>query len=46
MITPVFEVSEKVSHKPGCTTKENGDLKKSKMLQISDLGSRGIVLSM
>ena len=33
-------VSDQVRHKPGCTTTEDG-----KRLEISDLGSRGIVLS-
>ena len=36
---PVFGVSDHVRHKPGCTTTEDG-----KRLEISDLGSRGIVL--
>ena len=31
--------SDQAQHKPGCTTKEDG-----KRLEISDLGSRGIVL--
>ena len=34
-------VSDLVRHKPGCTTTEDG-----KRLEISDLESRGIVLSM
>ena len=38
---PVFAVSDKVRHKPGCTTIEVG-----KKLESLDLGSRGIVLSM
>ena len=38
---PVFGVSDQVRHKPGCTTTED-----DKRLEISDLGSRGIVLSM
>ena len=37
---PVFRVSDQVRHKPGCTATEDG-----KRLEISDLGSRGIVLS-
>ena len=37
---PVFRVSSRVQHKPGCTGTENG-----KMLETLDLGSRGIVLS-
>ena len=37
---PVFGVSDQVRHKPGCTATEDG-LK----LEILDLGSRGIVLS-
>ena len=37
---PVFEVSDQVRHKPGCTATEDGY-----MLEISDLGRRGIVLS-
>ena len=37
---PVFGVSDHVSHKPGCTVTEDGE-----RLEISDLGSRGIVLS-
>ena len=35
-----FSVFDEVGHKPGYTT-----TKDSKMLEISDLGSRGIVLS-
>ena len=35
----VFGVSDQFQHKPDCTTTEDG-------LKISDLGSRGIVLSM
>ena len=31
---------DQVQHKPGCTIKEDGQ-----RLEISDLGSRGIVLS-
>ena len=37
---PVFGVSDQVRHKPGCTATEDGE-----KLEISDLGSRGIVLS-
>ena len=37
---PVFGVSDQVRHKPGCTAPEDGW-----SLQISDLGSRGIVLA-
>ena len=37
---PVVGVSDQVPHKPGCTATEDG-----KRLEISDLGSRGIVLS-
>ena len=33
-------VSDEVRHKPGCTVTEDGE-----RLEISDLGSRGIVLS-
>ena len=40
MRKPVFEVSDQVRLKLGCTTLED-----SKGLEISDLGSRGIVLS-
>ena len=39
MRKPVFEVSDHVRHKPGCATTEDGY-----MLEILDLGSRGIVL--
>ena len=35
----VFGVSDQVRHKPGCTATED-----DKRLEISDLGSRGIVL--
>ena len=35
----VYGVSDQVSHKPGCTATEDG-----KRLEISDLGSTGIVL--
>ena len=37
---PVFGVSDLVRQKPGCAVTED-----SKRLEISDLGSRGIVLS-
>ena len=37
---PVFGVSDQVRHKPGCTAIEDG-----LRLEISDLGRRGIVLS-
>ena len=37
---PVFRVSDQVRHKPVCAATEDG-----LRLQISDLGSRGIVLS-
>ena len=37
---PVFGVSDQVRHKSGCIATEDGY-----MLEISDLGSRGIVLS-
>ena len=37
---PVCRVSDHVPHKPGCTATEDG-----KRLEISDVGSRGIVLS-
>ena len=37
---PVFGVFDQVRHKPGCTATEDG-----KRLEISDLGNRGIVLS-
>ena len=40
MRKPVFGVSNQVQHKPGCTATEDG-----KRLEISDLGRRGIVLS-
>ena len=40
MNKPVFGVSDHVRHKPGCTATEDGF-----RLEISDLGSRGIVLS-
>ena len=36
-----LRVSDQVRHKPGCTATEDGW-----RLEISDLGSRGIVLSM
>ena len=36
---PVVGVFDQVPHKPGCTTTEDGE-----RLEISDLGSRGIVL--
>ena len=36
----VFGVSDQVPHKPGCTATEDGQ-----RLEISDLGSRWIVLS-
>ena len=38
---PVFGVSDQVPHKPGCTATEDGY-----RLEISDLGRRGILLSM
>ena len=38
---PVFGVSDQVLHKPGCTATEDGW-----KLEISDLGSKGIVLSL
>ena len=38
---PVLAVSDQVRHKLGCTATEDGS-----RLEISDLGSRGIVLSM
>ena len=38
---PIFGNSDQVRHKPGCTATEYG-----KKLEISDLGSREIVLSM
>ena len=37
---PIFVVSDPVTHKPGCTATED-----SKRLEISYLGTRGIVLS-
>ena len=37
----VLGASDQVRHKPGCTAKEDGQ-----RLEISDLGRRGIVLSM
>ena len=37
---PVFGVSDQVQHKQGCTATEGGE-----RLEILDLGSRGIVLS-
>ena len=37
---PVFGVSDQVRYKSGCTATEDGQ-----RLEISDLGSRGIVLS-
>ena len=37
---PVFGFSDQVRHKPGCTATEDGQ-----RLNISDLGRRGIVLS-
>ena len=37
---PVFGVSDLVPHKPGCSVIEDG-----KRHETSDLGSRGIVLS-
>ena len=37
---PVFGVSDGVPHKPDCAATEGG-----KRLEISDVGSRGIVLS-
>ena len=40
MRKPVFGVSDQVQRKPGCTATEDG-----KRLEISDLGSREIVLS-
>ena len=41
MRKPVFVVSDQVRHKTGCPATENG-----KRLEILDLGSRGILLSM
>ena len=38
---PIFELSDQVQHKPICISKEDGQ-----RLETSDLGSRGIVLSM
>ena len=40
MRKPVFGVSDQVQYKPGCTATEDGY-----MLEISNLESRGIVLS-
>ena len=40
MRKPVFGVSNQVPHKPGCTATGDGT-----KLELSDLGSRGIVLS-
>ena len=40
MRKPVFGVSDQVRHKPGSTTTED-----DWMLEFSDLGSRGILLS-
>ena len=37
---PIFGVSDQVRHKPGCTAIKDGQ-----RLEISDLGSRGIALS-
>ena len=37
---PVFRVSDQVQHKLDCTATEDGE-----RLEISDLSSRGIVLS-
>ena len=37
---PVFGVSDQVRHKPGCSATEDGY-----RLEISDLGSRGMLLS-
>ena len=37
---PVFGVTDQVRYKPVCTATEDG-----KRLEIADLGSRGIVLS-
>ena len=39
MIKPVFRVLDQVGHRPDCTATEDG-----LRLEISDLGSRGIVL--
>ena len=41
MRKPVFRASDQVLHKPGCNATEDGY-----RLQISDLESSGIVLSM
>ena len=41
MRKPVFGVSDQVQHKPDCTATEDGW-----RLEISDLGGRGIVLSL
>ena len=41
MRKPVIGVSDQVQHKPGRTATESG-----KRLEISNLGRRGIVLSM
>ena len=40
MRKPVFEVSDQVRHKPGCTAIEDGQ-----SLEVSVLDRRGIVLS-
>ena len=40
VIKPVFGISDQDQHKPGCTATED-----DYRLEISDLGSRGIVLS-
>ena len=40
MRKPVFGVSDKVRHKPGCTATEDGQ-----RLEILDMGTSGIVLS-
>ena len=40
MRKPVFGGSDQVQHKPGCTVTEDDE-----RLEISDLGSRGTVLS-
>ena len=37
---PIFGISVQVQHKPGCIITEDGE-----RLEISDLKSRGIVLS-
>ena len=39
-VKPDFGVSDQARHKPGCTVTEDG-----KRLKISDLASRGILLS-